>query len=213
MNPAWDYDVPVLRGVFDPIWQCLTNRLSTGGTGERVLLLTSAMTGEGVSSVALGLAWSAALAGAESVLLVDGNSASPRLSEEAGRLGSPGLRDLLAGAVTTEQAAAPTATNRLRFLPIGTERETAARRWSTLIGAADWTIVDAGPWRLSSDWARYFAKVAAVAIVAPLGGDRARLGQLVRQVTATGLTIAGVIINTPNAPFRREARSGIHTGP
>jgi len=88
-------------------------------TGMRCVGITSALLGEGVSTIALGTALSLATLRPESVLLVDANWMQPSLTADADLLTAPGLADALAGKceVTTliRRAAAP----RPSFLPIG----------------------------------------------------------------------------------------------
>ena len=68
-----------------------------GSRAVRVVLITSALPGEGKTQTAISLARSYALAG-QRVLLIDGDLRRPAIHQALGRKSGPGLADYLAGA-------------------------------------------------------------------------------------------------------------------
>jgi polysaccharide biosynthesis transport protein len=95
----------------------LANRLAV--TGLRSVGFTSALPGEGVSTIALGTALSLASAEEETVLLVDSNWMQPALTEDARMESAAGLASYLTGRVDLSSAVHPTARPFLSFLPVG----------------------------------------------------------------------------------------------
>jgi polysaccharide biosynthesis transport protein len=77
-----------------------------GGRGHRVIVVTSALMGEGTSTTACNLAVTLAEAG-NRVLLVDANLRSPRVADYLGLDPFPGLVDVLAGRVGWQYARQP----------------------------------------------------------------------------------------------------------
>lgn len=165
--PAWAASQRMVAGPM-PDWQiALAEALNTtrlvmlggaAGTPVRTLLVTSAMSGEGKSSVALQLAMSLAQAGNKTVV-IDGDMRRPQLHTRLGMLappptqgvvydgetmelntrlgldGSPGLAEVLRGELPVERALADTAVPGLSLL--------AAGRWDPLASRA----VGTGKWK------------------------------------------------------------------
>lgn len=111
--------------------------------GFRSVAFTSALRGEGVSTIALGTALSLAELRQEPVLLVDANWLQPSLSADAHRESSPGLADHLAAKSDLAAAIVRPPGARLSFLPIGDR--SAAR--PTLRGLAAFLAVEAAAFR------------------------------------------------------------------
>ncbi len=88
-------------------------------TGARSVGFTSALLGEGVSTIALGTALSLAAMRPEKVLLIDANWLQPSLSTDAGLDAASGLADHLAGRARLEDLVRPTTQAGLAFLPLG----------------------------------------------------------------------------------------------
>jgi polysaccharide biosynthesis transport protein len=105
--------IGVMTHPFDP----LASRLDA--LGARSIGFTSALLGEGVSTIALGAALSLADLRGGDVLLVDGNWLQPSLSEDAGLASAPGLADRLSRASELDGAIRRTAGSPIAFLPIG----------------------------------------------------------------------------------------------
>jgi capsular exopolysaccharide synthesis family protein len=86
--------------------------------GMRVLMVTSAESGEGKTTLASQLATSLAQAGRRT-LLVDGDLRQPVLHQLLEAPQQPGLTEALLGEVPIEAALRPTAVDGLSFLPAG----------------------------------------------------------------------------------------------
>lgn len=93
-------------------------RLGYGATPPRVVVVTSAVPGEGASSLALSLSLSLAQSGTR-VVLVDADPHGPGVTRDLGLSGRPGLTDVLAGAATLGQALQPREDGALTVLPAG----------------------------------------------------------------------------------------------
>jgi exopolysaccharide/PEP-CTERM locus tyrosine autokinase len=91
-----------------------------------VLMITSAVPGEGKTFVSLNLALSMRLEEDITVLLVDGDVVNPRLTQILGLESRPGLLDLVKDpALSAETAIVPTDLPGLCFLPAGREEPNA----------------------------------------------------------------------------------------
>jgi len=104
--------VPITRA-FDG----LATRIDT--LGVRSLGFTSALRGEGVSTIALGTALGLCDLRNDAVLLVDANWLEPSLTNDAGLSGEPGLAEHLAHHAKLEPLIRRPQTSRIAFLPIG----------------------------------------------------------------------------------------------
>jgi Mrp family chromosome partitioning ATPase len=88
LRPSWEvevFDIPqAVADLFfeETLFQDLSSRMKEASQGGlRTMLMTSAMTGEGRTTVAIGVALAAAFSGLR-VALVDGDLAEPTLAEE-----------------------------------------------------------------------------------------------------------------------------------
>jgi Mrp family chromosome partitioning ATPase len=88
-------------------------------TGLRSVGFTSALLGEGVSTIALGTALSIAALRRDSALLVDGNWIQPSLTLDAHLESAPGLADYLAKRAELGELIRPGSRSHLAFLPVG----------------------------------------------------------------------------------------------
>jgi polysaccharide biosynthesis transport protein len=183
--------------------------------GFRSVAFTSALLGEGVSTIALGTALSLAELRQEPVLLVDANWLQPALSADAHRESSPGLADHLAAKSDLAAAVVRLPPAQLAFLPIG---DRAAAR-PTLRSLASFLAIDAAayktvvvdlppvlagesfvlPWAALVDQLFIVLREAAT----PLPLVRDALGRI-------GLTSARIVLNRAtasyaNVPARLEA--------
>jgi Mrp family chromosome partitioning ATPase len=102
-----------LCGLFD----ALATRIRSAEL--RTIGFTSAVFGEGTSTLALGTSLSLASLGPTPVLLVDANWLEPSLSSDAGVASEPGLADVLRGQADLGDALVPTGRPRLAFLGAG----------------------------------------------------------------------------------------------
>jgi Mrp family chromosome partitioning ATPase len=118
--------------------------------GVRSVGFTSALLGEGVSTIALGTALSLAELRDDPVLLVDANWLQPSLTNDAGLESAPGVADHLAHPAKRD-AARRTLGSGLAFLPVGDRtlaRPTLRAVGSFLaneVGALETVIVDLPP--------------------------------------------------------------------
>jgi protein-tyrosine kinase len=109
-----------------PVLGAIVGREGVAPAPNNIVLVTSAIPGEGKTFNALNLALSIAREPDLQVLLVDGDVAQPALSGSLGLSGKPGLTDLVAdpsldpGSVTH-----PTSVERLYVLPAGSRRDNA----------------------------------------------------------------------------------------
>lgn len=87
--------------------------------GAAALLLTPALPGADAVTVLLNLAVTAARKGGRRVIVVDADLRQPTLAERLGLSARPGLSEVLAGAVTLEQALQPTGQPNLTVLTAG----------------------------------------------------------------------------------------------
>jgi len=100
----------------------LRNARGTSGARSRngtLVMVTSALPGEGKTFTALNLAMSIAMEVDHSVLLVDGDVAHPTLPDLLGVPQSPGLMDLLTSNVDLADALVETNIDKLTILPAG----------------------------------------------------------------------------------------------
>ena len=106
--------------VADPIVHAFDGLASrVDATGFRTVGFTSALLGEGVSTIALGTALALAALRQEKVLLVDANWIQPSLTVDAHLEGTPGLADHLANGADLMAVVRPALRSHLAFLPIG----------------------------------------------------------------------------------------------
>jgi len=95
---------------------------SRGGNSPRVLLITSATSGEGKSTVATMLAYSLARTG-EKVVLVDSNLRAPYLHTVFNCKAAPGLADILHERVSVQSCLRSTGVPNLSLMPAGEHTE------------------------------------------------------------------------------------------
>ncbi len=107
----------------------LRNAGNTSGTQVRnsnLVMVTSALPGEGKTFTALNLAMSVAMEVDHTVLLVDGDVANPRIPELLGVPSSPGLLDLLTeDSLDVGDALVRTDIDKLTILPAGSRHRRA----------------------------------------------------------------------------------------
>jgi protein-tyrosine kinase len=115
-----------LRRIKRPLIQACQGKLSAPVDNAARIMVTSSLTGEGKTSVALNLALSLAMERDSTVLLIDADTTQPTLSRTLGMDSRLGLLDLLADRKTRiSDALMPTSIDRLTFLSSGAPREHA----------------------------------------------------------------------------------------
>lgn len=127
-----------------PAFDAIASRIDV--LGLHSVGFTSAIRGEGASTIAVGTALALATLRRGPVLVVDANWIQPSLTTDAGLAGAPGLADHIAGHIDLDSAIRPASQSGTAFLPIG-DRAAARprlRELTTLLARRDFcaTIVD-----------------------------------------------------------------------
>lgn len=110
-------DVSLFEESIDSLRTCLL--LSEPQSESRILAISSAVSGEGKTSVAAQLAVSVARSTGETTLLIDGDMRSPDIHNVFGIPNEPGLAQVLGGEGTVNQAIVTTWSNYVHILPAG----------------------------------------------------------------------------------------------
>jgi capsular exopolysaccharide synthesis family protein len=170
----------------------------------RVLVLTSAIPGEGKTTTALNLAVTLAHAGSE-VLLIDADMRHPSLADQLNLAGTPGLSSLLAGLVQFEDVARPTARPRLTLLPAGdsppnpSELLASGRAAALLHGVQEryqYVIVDTPPLLAVTDAVVVGKTAGGAFIVTALGRTtKQQLRNAVAALDAASVRFRGIVVN------------------
>lgn len=107
-----------------PLLNAISGRGGTTAAANNLILVTSAVPGEGKTFTALHLALSLAREPDIEVLLVDGDVAQPTLSASLGITARPGLTDMVADpALDFSRIICPTSIDRLYVAPAGARRD------------------------------------------------------------------------------------------
>ena len=187
--------------------------------GGVVLLVASARTWEGRTSVAANLATALAHAG-DKVILVDADLQNPSLSKVFATRHKPGLGDLFAGRALLEETAVPTDVPGLRLVTAGEAASLTSdtltvsslrRGFARMKAVADVIVVDSAPVLEVSDALKLAAVSDLVVLVADLRrtrrGDASSAAQ---QIRAVGLgTIVGVLNAVPMPLWNRSTPSSV----
>lgn len=121
---------------------------------RRICLIASPTAHEGRTSLALNLATVAAGAARASVLVIDADSAAPRLHEALGLSRGPGLSDVLAGGAKCTDVVRPIGEGRLHALTVGSadldptalsDAQSLRRLFDELRTRYTWIFVDTAP--------------------------------------------------------------------
>lgn len=121
------------RHIKRPLLARAFGRGTTPVAGGRVIMISSALPGEGKTFCSINLARSLCLETDSTVLLVDADTAKPQVTRALGQLGEPGLVDALQDEnVDVESLVCATNVPKLTILPAGRASETAAE----LLGSA-----------------------------------------------------------------------------
>lgn len=92
---------------------------SASAAQSRIVLVCSASSGEGTTTIAAGLSIAAAEKRTSQVLLIDGNCHSPGATDAFGASGSKGLSDLLSGSIGTNFSFSKTMISNLTLMGAG----------------------------------------------------------------------------------------------
>lgn len=169
----------------------------------RSIVVTSSAPGEGKSTVAANLARVMARAG-QPTLLVDADLRRPMVADEFGIDGAVGLSQVLAGAVSLEDATQPSGTRGLSLLPAGQvppnpSELLGSRRMHELVEELSrrfFVIVDAPPVLAVTD-AQLLARHADGAIVVAVAGRTRSIGlsRSIESIRGVDAKVYGVVFN------------------
>lgn len=183
------------------------------GTKLRVLMVTSAVPGEGKTTLAGHLAISLSRAGFRT-LLVDGDMHAPSAHSLFEIRPSPGLSELLRGEVDIAAAISSSPIPGLYVLPAGkwnmaTRQMLVGNRWGLLKKELetqfDFVIVDSSPMLLVTDTILLAREADGVVLSVLLGVSQvARVAETVNRLHAVGVDLVGVIVNNvPSDVYER----------
>ena len=186
--------------------------------GLRTLLVTSAMPGDGKTTIAANLAVAFAQAG-RTVCLVDADLRKPEVHNLFRVANDAGLADMLAGGETTFQAAThPTEVEGLRVLTSGpvpanpAELVASPRMRSILAGLAkevDLVVLDSPPLQAVTDAAILASISDGTILVVAAGKTRRALAvRAVETLSRVGARTLGTVLNGVNARDGEDAAFG-----
>jgi capsular exopolysaccharide synthesis family protein len=197
------------------------------GSRPKCLLITSAIPGEGKSTVAANLAITMAFSGSK-VLLVDADLRKGLLHEDFGCASNPGLSDVLSQKINWKEALIDTGYAGLHFLPRG---KTASQVGELLLGPLtevllhefrqhyDWLIVDSAPVLATDDTTSLAPKVDAALVVMRASHTSSRLTQNAldalynRQVKVLGMIFNCIDTQLPDYYHYQYYRTYYNTEP
>lgn len=181
-------------------------RLSAPGKQLRTLVVTSAVEGEGKTTISEGVARAAIDAG-QRVLLVEADVYRPRLLELLGLASARstrGLSSYLAGTCALEDAIAAVEAG-LEVLPAGPappslsgqlESERGLGLMAALAQRADLVVIDCSPLLARADAALFAARADGVVLVVDIAqATHQRIGDAVRRLQGVGARILGSVVN------------------
>jgi capsular exopolysaccharide synthesis family protein len=181
----------------------------------RTLLVTSAVDGEGKTSLAGHLAISLTRAGFRT-LLVDGDVQAPSAHGLFDVPAAPGLCEVLRGDVTVHDAIHPTALPGLSVLPAGAwdliaRQALVGNRWRTvkddLEASYDFVVIDSGPVLLVSDSLLLARDADGVLLSVLIDHSRVSSVEETRdRLRTVGANVLGVVVNGVVTPSYRSAQ-------
>jgi capsular exopolysaccharide synthesis family protein len=196
-------DVPEHREEYEKLKIMLT--LEAARSDVKSVMLVSALSGEGVSTVTLGLAASMAEVARQGVLVVDLNSANPVLGERLALEPQVGLGELLAKDATRAEAVVESPIPHLFLLGRG-RRDTDLSQPSSLAlfeelirglrQDFDHLLIDAGALATSPDCLLMASKVDGVILVVQAertGSETVR--EASSQLRMAGANVLGAVLN------------------
>jgi capsular exopolysaccharide synthesis family protein len=195
------------RHVFAESYRALRSSLLYLGNGQdrfRTILITSAMPGDGKSTVAVNLALSLAFGGSR-VALVDGDLRTGALHQSLGLPGEPGLAQLLSGPTPVAGLAIPTTISNLHFIPRGAHSEDCGEVFvsSRLEGLLkelsvnfDFVLIDSAPVFAAADTLSLAPKVDGTIFVLRGACTRASLArEALNQLYQLDVRVLGIVFN------------------
>jgi len=178
----------------------------------RVLMVTSAVSGEGKTTLSGHLAISLTRAGFRT-LLIDGDMQAPSAHQLFDVPESPGLSELLRGQSDVASAVRATPIHGLSIMPAGkwtmsTRQSLVGDRWRLLKreleSQFDFVVIDTSPLLLVSDAMLLAREVDGVVLSVLLGVSQiARVADTVNRLQAIGAELAGVVVNNVQSEVYR----------
>lgn len=174
------------------------------GFNPKSFLISSAIPGEGKSSLAMNLAITMALAGSRT-LLVDGDLRRGRLNRHFSVAGDPGIAECMKGQATLDETISLTPIPNLSFLPRGKAMAGGAEplpgaRFSAIVDQLhdrfDYVIIDSCPVLAADDSSAMAPLVDAVFFVVRARFTSARLFiRSLKLLAVRGVSVRGLIYN------------------
>ncbi len=195
------------RRVFSESYRAMRSSLlfmRNGQEGVRTILITSAMPGEGKSTVAANLARSLAFGGYR-VVLVDGDLRTGTLHESLGLPSEPGLAQLRFSKTGFPNLTIPTAVPNLHFIPRGAVSADCGELFvsgeldqllEALSGNYDFVLIDCAPVFAAADSLSLAPKVDGTIFVLRSSFTRASLArEALNQLYQLEVRVLGVVLN------------------
>jgi Mrp family chromosome partitioning ATPase len=179
--------------------------MAARATDLKSVMLLSARAGEGVSTVALGLAQEMAAGASHGVLLVETRGDRHDLADGLEVPPGAGFSELLAKSVQREEAIAATAVPRLFFLGKGRERvDLSQARWMGLFeelladlrSVFDFIVIDGGSLEQCTD-SLFLARAAegVILVVDSLNTTTTAARRATESLRGAGVNLLGVVLN------------------
>lgn len=185
--------------------------LPVAGDRPRLLLVTSAVPGEGKSSISVNLARAMALGGSR-VLLVDGDLRKGHLHELLNLQRQPGLADVLQGDAALERSLQTDSFSGLAFLPRGCDTSNPGDLFLSpacgqLLGRMrteyDYVVIDSCPVFAADDVTTLAPKADATLFVVSSGRSRAHVvSQALDLLQQRQAKLLGLVLNRADASSR-----------
>jgi capsular exopolysaccharide synthesis family protein len=174
----------------------------------KVILVTSAIPGEGKSTIAGNLAIAFSIAGAKT-LLVDADLRRGALHSRFNVSGAVGLSEVLQQTVPWQEAVTPTAWNHLSLLPRGNPLQqpgeyllspTANRFLQEIRDEYEYVIIDSAPILVAEDTSGIVSRVDAIAVVLRFVVSSVRLShRAIARIKERQGNVVGVVLNEISA--------------
>jgi capsular exopolysaccharide synthesis family protein len=172
---------------------------------ESVILVTSAVSGEGTSTVARNIALALAQHRAERVLLIDANLRTPSQHNAFGLEKTDGLGDVLLGPTVLTSAVKDDVVPGLSLLASGRAMESPAQLLTVaslhsvilaLLSLYDWVIIDSPPATAYPDVATIAAAAGGAILVIEAEKTRQEVVEEARRVLeVSGVDLLGAVLN------------------
>jgi capsular exopolysaccharide synthesis family protein len=187
----------------------------------RVLIVTSAISGEGKTTLAGHLAISLTRAGFRT-LLIDGDMQAPSAHTLFDLSVSPGLSELLRGEVDVHRAVKSSPIPGLSILPAGnwtlaTRQNLVGKRWGLLKreleSQFDFVVIDTSPLLLVTDTMLLAREADGVILSVLVGVSQVpSVTQTVHRLRAVGAELVGVVVNNVRTDVYRQ-KTGYRPNP